>query len=275
MHAGNESYELGEDGCATEVFGLGLDPTFSTWSLVGDQVRFRLNLGVPIQGNHSFRLLTNLRKVYDGFRRPAFNPTLGESALVSDRIDLEIRPSWIYNSLDDSTLPTLGAFIEGGLSLRLLAADLRGPITPHPTRYESVELRATSSYVRYWPVSDRDTLGFAARGYVGIAEVENLPLVGDGLVSDDLTTWGGTVRLFHGRFLKRVYNGTPKHPNRRPRWREWRWESEVEISTAGTSPEFDQLYNPVSSFRIGTGVVFRNTWGVFRLRVEFVDHEGR
>ena len=30
VHAGNESYELGEDGCATEVFSLGLDPTFSS-----------------------------------------------------------------------------------------------------------------------------------------------------------------------------------------------------------------------------------------------------
>ena len=274
VHSGNEDYELGEDGCATEVLSLGLDPTFSSWSLVGDQVRFRLNLGVPIRGNHSFRLLTSLRKVYDGFRRPTFDPQPQEAVFVSDRVDLEIRPSWIYNSVDDSTLPTSGAFMEGGLRFQALNGDLLGPATPGLTEYTSNELRAVGSYMRYWPVGRSDTVGLLARAHVGVAEVENLPLLGQGLVSDELNTWGGAVRLFHGHFLQRVHNGAPRRPKQRPRWREWRWENEIEISRASTHPDFNQAYNPVTSFRIGSGIVFRNTWGVFRLKLNYEDVDG-
>ncbi|MEJ2086281.1 MAG: hypothetical protein P8Y44_11475, partial [Acidobacteriota bacterium] len=57
----SSSADLGEDGCATEIFDLGLDPTFSTWTLNGNNYRGRFNLSIPIGGNQSIRLLSSYR----------------------------------------------------------------------------------------------------------------------------------------------------------------------------------------------------------------------
>ena len=109
---------------------------------------------------------------------------------------------------------------------------------------------------------------------MGQSRVRNVPLENGDIVSDDLTTFGGSASFEHALFLKRVINGTPKHPRRRPRWRDWRWENQIKVFFDGSSPDFDQLENPVGGFEISSGVVFRNTWGVFRVQVAYVDAEG-
>ena len=183
--------------------------------------------------------------------------------------------SWIYNSLDDSILPTQGRFVEGGVSLRVLSSDLVAVSSLETAEQHSADLRFVGSFLRYWPLSDRTSLSFAADGFLGGGEVENLPLESGRLVDDELSVYGASLSFGHARFLKQVYNGTPKNEKRRPRWRELRWENELDVFFEGTSPHFNEPFNPVRGYRIGTGLLFRTTWGVFRLRIKYEEVEGR
>jgi len=269
-----EPEDLGEDGCATEVFDLGLDPTLSSWTIAGEHARFRLNLGIPIRGNHSLRLTSSLRAVDDGFRRAAFDPSPASAAFVENRDDVEVGLSWVYNSLDDSILPSAGRFVEGGLNVRNFEADLRSLKDLYSVPFDSTEVSATSSFMQHWPLTDRDSVRVTLRALVGRGDVDNLPLRSGDVVSGDFDTFAAEVRFGHSRFLHRVINGAPKHPERKPRWRELRWENEIELFYDETSPDFDQPFNAVHGFRVGTGLTYRTTWGVFKIRLAYEEDEG-
>jgi len=288
----SSSAELGEDGCATEIFDLGLDPTFSTWTLNGNNYRGRFNLSMPIGGNQSIRFLSSYRYVKNGSRRPAFDPTPESFAVWDGRQDLDTSLAWVYNTEDDSILPTRGEFLEAGLAFRWLDSDLLGFFSDSRdfVEMDSKELRLQVAAKRHWPVTAKTTLSLGLQAHLGRSQVRNLPVAVDSLssddqppyvdsglvrVSDDLTTLGASASFEHALFLKQVINGEPKHPKRRPRWREWRWENRLMLSYSGTSPDLDSPDNPLGGFRLASGVVFRNTWGVFRFELAYVDLVGR
>ena len=54
-----------------------------------------------------------------------------------------------------------------------------------------------------------------------------------------------------------------------------RWESDVEWLYRGTSTDFGQAENPLRGYRVGTGLASRTTWGLFRLKLSYLDLEGR
>ena len=292
VRSDSSSNELGEDGCATEIFDLGLDPTYSSWTLNGNNYRGRFNLSIPIRGNQSVRFLSSYRFVKNGVRRPAYRPEPQFLSIWDDRSDLDTGLAWVYNSEDDSILPTRGRFLEAGLAYRWLEADLFGFFSDSADSepFDSKEIRAQVSAKQHWPVRPKITLSLGVQAHLGRSRVRDLPIETDDLpaddrpivetmglvrVSDDLTTFGASATFEHALFLKRVINGAPKHPARRPRWREWRWENRLTVFYSGTDPSFDQPDNPVGGLRLGSGVVFRNTWGIFRFELAYTNAEGR
>ena len=90
-----------------------------------------------------------------------------------------------------------------------------------------------------------------------------MPLPGRRIVDDDLDTTEARLGVGYGLFIRRRV--------RKPRWRELRWETEIEGLYSGTSPDYELTYNAVSGFRVATGLVYRTTWGVFRFRIGYID----
>ena len=52
-------------------------------------------------------------------------------------------------------------------------------------------------------------------------------------------------------------------------------DRDVELIRRGTSPDFGLAENPVAGFRLGSGIALRNTWGLFRFKLSYLDLEGR
>ncbi len=50
-----------------------------------------------------------------------------------------------------------------------------------------------------------------------------------------------------------------------------RWENEAEYRYESTSPSFGQPDNPLRGYRLSTGIAFRNTWGLFRFTLSYLD----
>lgn len=265
--------QVADSSCNANIVDLGLDPTFASWTSGGDNQRATLTLGIPIRGNQSLRLFASRRTTDSGTRQPALTRDFRRFSDFDDRENLEVSLSWIFNSLDDTVFPTAGSFLDGGAVFRSQSADLEVidfhfPI-PFPfepvlaVHSEADELRLRALAERYWPVSRPGTVWARARASLGRSQVRDLPLPDLSLIDDDLDLWSVGATFGYGHFLKRTYG--------RPRWREVRWESEVEAFFESTSPDFGLESNPLDGFRIGTGITFRNTWGVFRLEVNYLD----
>lgn len=264
----------GERGgsCRTDLYELGLDPTFSTWSAEGNSHRFRLDLGVPIRGNQSVRFAGSFRRTDFGFRRQAYQPQPFGFYEFKDREEIRANLSWIYNSVDEPVFPSRGRVLEAGINFNSLSADLQsvtllGLRPDIEAAMSSAEIGLQFTGARYWPVTRSQSLSLRALLFLGRSDVEDVPTEGRALLTDELDVFRGTLAAGYAKFLRRSRSGS--------RWRDLRWESEVELLYGGTSPEFDQPENPIGGYRIGSGITFRNTWGVFRLRVNYLDLEGR
>lgn len=263
--------EAGDDGCHSEVFDFGLDPAFATWDADGDTHRLRLSFGLPLAGNTSLRLSLFHRWAASGLRRPAFRPDPGEAFSFEDRTDAEARLAWVVSSLDDPVLPTRGVSLEAGISHRRLDARLApldaaaggGPALEASSRSLLVELAAE----RWWPLSERQAVFASLGASLGRSRLRDLPLEGGVLADGEADHWTARLGAGHGIFLHRTYAA--------PQWREVRWENRAELFTGGSSPSFAQPENPLTGARLASAIVFRNTWGVFRLEVSWVGTEGR
>lgn len=273
VDASSESGELGEDGCATEIFDLGLDPVYSTWSFIEDSYRGHAELEVPLRGNHSLRLLATHRKVESGLRRPALRPTLEATSVFTDRSDTTVRISWLYATLDDPALPTSGLSLEAGIEHRRLGCDLTGLVRPGSSRLDSRETVALFAGDAYRPLSARTSVGLGATAFAGHASVDGLVLASGETASDTLAPWGASASLRHGLFLIRRA-GAPADPGDGPQWRELRWENELGLGVERAWPELGSESDVARTLELGTGLAFRNTWGLFRLRATYVAVEG-
>lgn len=258
--------------CRTDLYELGLDPTFSTWSADGDSSRVRLDLGVPIRGNQSLRGFASFRYADSGFRRQAYEPRTFRFLDFRDLEETRINLSWVHNSVDEPVFPTDGLVLEAGLNFNALQAELQSvPNQGLPPDFlvtmDSREIGAQFTGGRYWPMARGQTLSAKAQLFVGRSDVENVPTAGRALLTDRLDVFRGSFTAGHAKFLKRTRAGS--------RLRELRWESEFELRYEETSPDFGLDQNPVEGYRVGTGLSFRNTWGVFRVKVSYLDLEGR
>ena len=261
----------GDEGCRTELFDLGLDPTLATWSNTGSSHRLRLSLGIPVEGNKSIRLAASFRDTEFGLRRRAFEPNPSRFDLFEDRQELDLGASWVFDSVDDPLFPTTGKRWDAGISLRSLRADVTAiqvasPGATQRVRMKSLEYGLRFEGSRYLPVGRRHTVWGKARGFLGGANLNDVPsqdlriLDGSGLV------WRAGLSGGYSRVLRQVRRTT--------KWREWRWESETEVFGTGTSPEFEQADNPLVGVRVGSGFSLRSKSGVFRFQLVFAVLEG-
>lgn len=258
--------------CRTDLYELGLDPTFSSWSADGHSAGVRLDLGVPVRGNQSVRFAGSFRSVSSGFRRQTYDPDPFGFFDFDNLEELRANLSWVYNSTDEPVFPTTGTVLEAGLNYSALTTDLQS-VTLQGRRpdiraaMDSRELGLQITSNRYWPILRDQTLSAELRLFLGRSDIENAPTEGRQLLSGDLDVFRGSLTAGYARFLKRTRAGS--------RWRDVRWESDVELLYRGTSPDLGQTENPVSGYRLGTGIALRNTWGLFRFKLSYLDLEGR
>jgi hypothetical protein len=262
----------GDGGCQTEILGLGLDPTYSSWSVLGTSHRLRLTLGVPIEGNHSLRLLASFRHSDSGIRREAIDTDPSRFAQFSEREDLAFNLSWVYNSVDDPVFPTRGNLLEAGLDVRSLAADLTqlelvGKFGSGFSHAESRQIGVLLAGTRHLPVNESHAIYFGGELFVGHARISDLPQPDLELIDHSGFAWTAAATVGHGAFLRRIHRGD--------RWRDTRWETAFQLFASGleANPWGDRV--PGIGARISTGLTYRNTWGVLRLCVGYLAVENR
>ncbi|MCP4898181.1 MAG: BamA/TamA family outer membrane protein, partial [bacterium] len=262
----------GDDGCTTEFVGLGLDPTFSTWSSTGFNHQLRLTLGLPIQGNHSLRLLTSYRYDDVSLRREALETDPDRYGRADHRNDFAVNLSWVFNSVDDPVFPTTGVLLEAGVDLKYLSADMTqcdftDEITCVDSDAKSYQLAGLATGKRYTPVGEKGSVWFGGELLLGGSRVRSLPLPDLSLASYDTFVWSGAVTVGYGSFLKRNRSNG--------RWRDLRWDSSLRLAANGIADSPWDGRVPGFGLRISTGLTYRNTWGVLRAQLSYVAVEAR
>jgi len=262
--------DVGEEGCQTELVGLGLDPTYSNWSATTDTVRLRLTLGYPLGGNQSLRLKGSYRATEFGLRRLALDTDPERLALVSDRYDVALNLSWVSNSVDDPVFPTKGALVEVGLDAQSLEAnvfqyDISGEPLAVAAASRSRQLAALGTASRHWPVGERGAFSLGGEALIGRSRIRDLPGYDLEPLDADVTVWSASATAGYALFLKRLHTDE--------RWRELRWESSAQLFAGGISPSLGQDQAPGYGGRVMTGLTYRNTWGVLRFTLSWIGLE--
>jgi len=265
-----DATEEGDDACRTEIYGLGLDPTLSSWSSTGASHRVRMSLGIPVRENSSVRLAASVRETGHGLRRRAFEADLSRFERFENREELDFSAAWVFDSVDDPQFPTRGRRWSAGLSLRSLQTDLYTFDLEAPG-IERFDFRAAEAgfvfdATRYLPRSDKTSFWAGAQGFLGRSDIDNLPTQERTTIDGNATSWNGGLTFGHSRSLRRLH--TPF------KWRDWRWENELGLTWTGTSPDFEQSDNPLTGLRIASGIALRNRLGIFRFELAYVDLEG-
>ena len=132
---------------------------------------------------------------------------------------------------------------------------------------ESWQLGALFTATRYRPVRERQAIWFRLNGFAGRSEVENVPLEGSRLINDDLGVFEARATVGHSLFLVQS--------RKKDRVRDLRWESELAVFANRTTPDFDQVDNPLNGLRVTSSLAYRNRWGVFRLGFSYFASESR
>jgi hypothetical protein len=256
--------------CSRQVLPLALDPAFTLWTLGDSTDRFSLALAVPLVANHTLRLDASQLASDGGFHRTVFAPSddpyvgpppPGEADRYDGRIrDQRLAVRWVYDTSDDFLLPTTGRTASAGIEYRRFRVDDLGyydpfePYFPWPRRDEDRKLvQLVLSAGETFRLGNRHTLQANLRGAFGYGDEAASVDLGD---LAEANTYEVAAGLRHGVEL---LPGAA-----RARWGELRWETWAEVS-------FEELDDapfgpsPLSRATVGTGAVWRNRWGVFRL----------
>lgn len=208
----------------------------------------RAQLGIPIRGNHALRILAG----YSEFERLFF---FGSDIGSSER---EAEIVWVFNSLDDPVMPRDGKLFEAGLTwsdvedTRFLFEDGEFSLEP----FAETRTGALLSASRYWPVAVRQSVSLGLRAFVNEDEASS-------------RQWEGEIDLGHQVFLKRrqeVGNWGELRLETRALW----LRQDIDPTTLGFG-----FAERIDSWSVGTGLVYRNGWGLYRFRLEYVDRELR
>ncbi len=270
-----------QEGCATTIFDLGLDPSYSSWSVLAESQRARIQWVIPLRGNQSLRLAALRNGSQEGLRRRALTPSADRFWIYRDLEEWRLDADWVINSVDDPVFPNAGRIIEAGLELHTLQADLTPvvlsvPQGSTPFRASSRQLSLDVSAAQYWPLGQQGTASVTLGALVGRSSIENLPFDSPPIatssnlslnpvdtVNGDLDVVSATVTLGYSRFLRQTLA--------RRHWRQLRWESQFEAFYSATSPDFEERSNPQRGFRLATGFVYRTSWGLLRFNLSYLD----
>ncbi|MEM1180250.1 MAG: BamA/TamA family outer membrane protein [Acidobacteriota bacterium] len=282
--------------CATQVFALGLDPTFSSWQNQEDSRQAQASLGVPLSQRTSLSL--RLTRTYSeaGERRNLLGldgprGTLEYLDLIQDTAELSL----LYDSTDDPVFPSRGLTFVAGFDYERLESDLVVPESQLFNRSRAIELppglgpslppfksqqwRVSGTLTQHWPITRRHTLTLSARLAAGQADVENLPVVESReCPALDLSCRPNTLRLveaadldvFESQFIIQVSSELWSRELTR-KVGDFRLENRLEFGYDRTEPALDLAENPLYRKSITTSLVFRNAWGLFRFSIQILD----
>jgi hypothetical protein len=258
--------------CETVLYPLGLAPELAVFRLT-DPVHLSLQAAVPVDGDHALRFGVAYVESAGAKLRPAVPDPGLELVHTDDLRQLTLELGWAFDDTDDSVRPHRGRRLSAGVEALTLA------YTPRDLFFRSVGesshreagggelsselLRASAAAERFLPLSPRHTLSLAARLAAGRGRAETL--LADGLPSEgDVTSYEVSAAAGHTLSLRHSPPGS-EAPG------ELWLESRAEAGWEATSESDRFRRNPLLRLRLGVGLVYRNTWGLFRFGLSWVD----
>ncbi|MEM7353216.1 MAG: hypothetical protein AAF657_20645 [Acidobacteriota bacterium] len=267
-----------EECCPVELLEPGLDPAIATWTATGAAERLEVSLGVPLGGNHSLRFDASRVETRSMDRRLLRR----DNDLITGLEDVEqeeIEVAWVYDTTDDPVFPDSGDAVTASVSLRQLEGDLStilrlGPVATFlatPSAQVSSRLVGLDAHgTRHWPLSPRQTVSLSLEVLLSRSDVDNLPVeLEDGtirLVSDTVDAVEAEIGLRHSVRLR--------GPRPGKRSGEVRWETLANLVYLETSSAFNALDQPLWGLSASTGIALRNSWGIFRFGIAYLDFDG-
>lgn len=272
--------------CTTQIFPLGLDPSFTRWSL-RDTERLSLELAFPVSGSHSLRLGVTELSAGEGDRGPVVLDLADDPGVFRDSFPrfrhrrAELR--WVYDTTDDPVLPSRGRVASAGVVAATLTTGAERSFSlpgggSLPTSFTGpaldtrwIALVVSGEQLR--PLTSRQTVRGGVHLTAGSSRVDSLPATtapGAAPEADteprDLTAFAARAE---GGYALDLLTGA-----RARTVGELRLEIRAGFGCEGTSPDLAVGLNPVRRLDLGVGLVLRNPWGIFRLSFSFVDFLG-
>ena len=277
-----------EECCAVRLPEPGLDPGLATWEATAESDRVELTFGLPIGGNHSLRLDASHLESESATRTflgSGLGGALGGStSYAADDVEQrEIELAWVYDTTDDPLFPTLGDAMTLAVGLRRLEGDLTPvavadtliPVTPildlNPsTRMTSRLLGLSFHGSRNWPVSPRQAVSLRLKVLLSRSRVENVPVRTE---TAETRLMSGDVEALEADLGVR-YSLSLWSPAKSRRLGELRWETVAGLIYVETSPAFDPALHPLWGVSASSSIAWRNSWGVFRIGLTYLDYDG-
>ena len=214
---------------------------------VNEENSVTAQLGIPIRGNHALRLLAGRNHLDYRF--------LAGQEIEQRTTDVEL--AWVFNSLDDPVLPRDGTLFEAGLTWsetddRRTFLSVQGQLLE--LRSSGREEGVVGAAARHWPVTARHSVSAGLGGFYG------------NRVDDS------RLMEFEGNVGHQVFLLRKLEPGK---WRELRFETQL----TGLRQEFrdgDPAFGfplRVNSYRLRTGLFYRNGWGLFSVVYDWTGRE--
>lgn len=258
-----------DQGSSRRLFSLGLDPTFSDWWM-SSTTQLALAMGFPLSSRQSLRVSVSelegepdqLQVIFGGDRSANSFRLLQRG--LEHRV-AEVR--WIYDTTDDPTLPRRGTVATAGVHSSTFEAslgqgsDLSSPASAAADLVLPVADTRLAALVGSWhhtvPLTRRQTLTTGVRASAGRGEAEalwNLGLPG----TQSYDAYDGRLEAVHAvDILQQGGDGDLRLETHLLYGRE-----EVRGAAFGST---------VDRAEAALEVVYRNTWGLLRLGVRYVD----
>lgn len=257
--------------CTEEIFPLGLDPLFTTWSLDGAR-RISVDVGFPLAGRQTLRFSASRLDADGATREPVLlDPGLPDGERFHSFGPLtehyaELR--WIYDTTDDPLVPRRGREVYAGAFAATLESE-RDDVSRADTAARMLDTRligGVGSFRQYWPISTRDSMSLGVRVVSALSVLEGVAdAAADIPAGDELTSL--EARLEAGYAIDFIRGAMARdHGNLRLEFR-------TGVGYEGLLPDFDLRSTPLRRWDVTVLLTFRNSWGVFRAGIYFVDFD--
>lgn len=259
------TFDIGRAACCTvTLHPLGLDPGVGSWSHQEGAYRASVGFGVPLARRQGLSFKASYLESASGQRWSTLDAETPQNE-YDDLREVRLEVVWSSDSTDDSVLPNRGLALSAALDARLLNAKLVGESATGEKISSAARahlVRAVFSVTHHWSLSDRQVASLAARLAFGRSTIDDLPTT-RGLISNDFKVVEGSLSLQHSLALWGA------KMNRR--FGELRWQNTIAYSHDSLSPALVLDGHPFELYRLSSALVFRGSWGVFRLGLSYLE----
>lgn len=255
--------------CSSAVLPLGLQPELSSFGL-NDRRRVQAHLAVPIRGDHAWRVEAAWEEAGEVTVQPVLPDDDIPFVFGDDLEHWSLGFGWFFDDTDDPLLPTRGRRFSAGVER--LEVDYRPLDTFFPDRGPRPALdgerigseldRLHASGRWFLPLGLGQTVSFQARAAVGRSDAEWVRR--RGVERADQTSFD--VGLGAGHTL-RLWRSPAEDPRPAELW----IESGVEAGWESTDRQGALPNNPILRVAGDLALVYRSTWGLFRLAFGYRD----